>query len=423
MSKPVPTLKGFVFGLITALVLLAGFLGSGYPYIQFLAVILGGILSGAYGYTLWLSKILYDIEARRFFSSERAVEGANVEVFVRVRNNSQIPVYRLEIEDYPPWRAKPLTPPSFISSLDVGEEKEFSYVVKPSFGRHRWNRLTLSVGDPLGLFKVNRSVYVVSGLSASPVWSEIEGWFRKEDLSGASGAISRRRRGFSLEFYEIREYQPGDDIRRVVWSATARTGSLMVREDLDEIRASPFIFLDLSSDSWAGSPGRSPADLIAKLALSIVNLSARSGGVAGYTIFYGNNWRSFGPARAGDVLESLSAALSVSSPKDSRGRILLSRALEDALQRAEGRKLILLFGPGVLQGDLWNDLKKLLLRTSNIVIAIASPWSDDEVSNLIRKLELKVLENRYKDFAKLGWRIIIVKDPFTAWEVIKNVFR
>ncbi|MFN2465083.1 MAG: DUF58 domain-containing protein [Candidatus Dormibacteria bacterium] len=33
-----------------------------------------------------------------------------------------------------------------------------------------------------------------------------------------------------LEFYGMREYQPGDDLRRIVWRATARTGKVMVRE-------------------------------------------------------------------------------------------------------------------------------------------------------------------------------------------------
>jgi uncharacterized protein (DUF58 family) len=33
-----------------------------------------------------------------------------------------------------------------------------------------------------------------------------------------------------LEFYGMREYVPGDDLRRIVWRATARTGKVMVRE-------------------------------------------------------------------------------------------------------------------------------------------------------------------------------------------------
>lgn len=52
-----------------------------------------------------------------------------------------------------------------------------------------------------------------------------------------------------LEFYGMREYQPGDDLRRIVWRASARTGRLMVREAEEGITDHITIMLDTDRGS------------------------------------------------------------------------------------------------------------------------------------------------------------------------------
>jgi len=52
-----------------------------------------------------------------------------------------------------------------------------------------------------------------------------------------------------LEFYGMREYMPGDDLRRIVWRATARTGKVMVREAEQGITDHITIVLDTNRGS------------------------------------------------------------------------------------------------------------------------------------------------------------------------------
>ena len=52
-----------------------------------------------------------------------------------------------------------------------------------------------------------------------------------------------------LEFYGMREYVPGDDLRRIVWRATARTGKIMVREAEQGITDHITIILDTDRGS------------------------------------------------------------------------------------------------------------------------------------------------------------------------------
>ncbi len=421
MPRPVPTFKGFAFGLLFSLVLFTGFLGSGYPYLQALAIVLASFLAGAYGYASWQAEALYRLRVERGFPYERTVEGSNLNVIIKIKNPSSIHLYRIEIADEVPWRSKLIVNPVFVSTIGPNETKTFVYTIRPMFGRHRWNQIRISVGDPFGLFRVKRTVRIISGISATPAWSEVEEWIKKEDLAGSSGIVSRTRRGLSLEFFEIRDYQLGDDVRKVVWSVTARTGKLMVREDLDEVRASFHIFIDLSSDSWVGPPGRSPADIMAKLAPALLNLAARSGGIAGFTVFYGDGWRSYGPSRASETFEKLVAMLSVMSPEDSRSRTVLRKALEEAMLRAEDRQLLILLGPGALGGIAWSEIAKISSKIRDAFIGIIVPWGDDEVSKAISKLEEDVFKSKRDETKKLRLRMSLIRNPFIAWEVIWNV--
>jgi uncharacterized protein (DUF58 family) len=47
--------------------------------------------------------------------------------------------------------------------------------------------------------------------------------------AGGAGAVSGQRAGSSLEFCDYRDYQPGDDLRHVDWSAYARSDQLSVK--------------------------------------------------------------------------------------------------------------------------------------------------------------------------------------------------
>ncbi len=62
-----------------------------------------------------------------------------------------------------------------------------------------------------------------------------------------------------LEFYGMREYRPGDELRRIVWRASAKAGKLMVREAEEGITDAITIILDTDrgSHSWEGDHSES----------------------------------------------------------------------------------------------------------------------------------------------------------------------
>lgn len=101
---------------------------------------------------------------------------------------------------------------------------------------------------------------------------------------GHVGADERVERG-GTDLVALREYVPGDDLRRLHWATTARTGTLMVREDADPARPYLTVLLDDRAGSYAGDGLEDAVEVAASLANTAaeqghpVHLSTVSGSV------------------------------------------------------------------------------------------------------------------------------------------------
>lgn len=96
-----------------------------------------------------------------------------------------------------------------------------------------------------------------------------------------SGKYHSIFKGQGLEFSEVREYVPGDDIRTISWNVTARRNKPYIKK-YDEEREQTVIFVvDLSASGWFGSKNITKKDLIAELtavlAFSALKNSDRTG--------------------------------------------------------------------------------------------------------------------------------------------------
>lgn len=73
---------------------------------------------------------------------------------------------------------------------------------------------------------------------------------RRPRNTGAGSATHYRGDGY--EFVELREYVPGDDVRRIDWAATARSGALQTRVVLEDVALTLAAILDTSHSMQAG---------------------------------------------------------------------------------------------------------------------------------------------------------------------------
>lgn len=92
-------------------------------------------------------------------------------------------------------------------------------------------------------------------------------------------------RGRGLEFSEVRQYQPGDDVRIIDWNVTARMGHPFVKKHVEERELTVMIMVDLSGSEQFGTQGRLKAELAAELAAVLALSAIRNNDRVGLIIF------------------------------------------------------------------------------------------------------------------------------------------
>ena len=91
--------------------------------------------------------------------------------------------------------------------------------------------------------------------------------------SGIGGAYHAVFKGRGMEFAEVREYIPGDDIRSIDWNVTARLGAPFVKKYVEERELTVVLAVDLSASGIFGSGSQLKRDLAAEVG-SILAFSA-----------------------------------------------------------------------------------------------------------------------------------------------------
>ncbi|HEU4725144.1 MAG TPA: DUF58 domain-containing protein [Candidatus Eisenbacteria bacterium] len=100
-----------------------------------------------------------------------------------------------------------------------------------------------------------------------------------------SGAYRSAFRGQGLEFAEVREYVPGDDIRSIDWNVTARAGRPFVKRFDEERELTVVVALDLSGSLAFGSRSRAKRDAAAEAGALLALAAARNRDRVGLLLF------------------------------------------------------------------------------------------------------------------------------------------
>ena len=91
--------------------------------------------------------------------------------------------------------------------------------------------------------------------------------------------------GVGSELWQVRPYQPGDDVRRIEWNVTARTGEPHVRVELAERVLVTWLVLDASASMSFGTGERRKADVAEGVAIAVGYAATRRGNRLGTVAF------------------------------------------------------------------------------------------------------------------------------------------
>lgn len=100
-----------------------------------------------------------------------------------------------------------------------------------------------------------------------------------------AGEYSSAFKGRGVEFADVREYQPGDDVRTIDWNVTARMGSPYVKQYVEERELTVLFVVDHSASEVFGTSLRTKSDLAAEVCAVLALTAARSNDRVGSLLF------------------------------------------------------------------------------------------------------------------------------------------
>ncbi len=92
-------------------------------------------------------------------------------------------------------------------------------------------------------------------------------------------------KGRGVEFREVREYEPGDDVRSIDWNVTARQGSPFVKQFEEERELTILLLADLSASEGFGSGRRSKGAVLAEMGALLAFSAVSNGDKVGLILF------------------------------------------------------------------------------------------------------------------------------------------
>jgi len=172
---------------------------------------------------------------------------------------------------------------------------------------------------------------------------------------------------------ESRLYQPGDDVRRMDWSVTARTTHPHVRQMIADRELETWIVVDMSASLDFGTTGCEKRDLAVAAAAAITYLNSGGGNRIGAVIANGENVIRV-PARSGRQHEQTLLRAIATSPRAPLGvRGDLSAAI-DALRRPERRRGMAVIISDFLGPITWmRPLRAIAARHEVLGIEVIDP--------------------------------------------------
>ena len=100
-----------------------------------------------------------------------------------------------------------------------------------------------------------------------------------------AGAYHSQFKGRGMDFEELREYVPGDDVRTIDWNVTAKMRRPFVKLHREERELAVMLVLDISASGDFGSTGQTKRDFAAEVAATLAFSALRNGDKVGLLLF------------------------------------------------------------------------------------------------------------------------------------------
>ncbi len=193
-----------------------------------------------------------------------------------------------------------------------------------------------------------------------------------------AGEYESAFRGRGMEFEEVREYQPGDDIRHIDWNVTARMGLPFVKTYREERELTVMLMVDVSSSGAFGSGTKLKNEVAAEIAALLAYTAIKSNDRVGLIIF-SDRIEHFIPPKKGrsHVWRVIRDILTFRTP---RRRTDLQQALEYMEKVLSGRVVVFVISDFLDEG--YEDALRLSARRHDLTAIVVRDRREEELPRI-----------------------------------------
>jgi uncharacterized protein (DUF58 family) len=185
-----------------------------------------------------------------------------------------------------------------------------------------------------------------------------------------SGAYHSSFKGRGMEFAEVREYVPGDEIRDIDWNVTARHGAPFVKKFTEERELTVVLVVDASSSGDFGSQGEMKGEVMATISALLAFSAIKNNDRVGLLIFTSQVEMFIPPQKGKKHVLRVIRELLYFKPKE-KGTDL-SGALE-YLNKILKRRAVVFVISDFATGDFERPIKLLARRHDGVAITVWDP--------------------------------------------------
>jgi uncharacterized protein (DUF58 family) len=179
-------------------------------------------------------------------------------------------------------------------------------------------------------------------------------------------------RGFGTDFLDLREYEPGDDVRHIDWNVTARMDTPFVRQYAEDRELTAWLLLDRSPSMGFGPIDRPKELVLCELATTFARLLTRGGNRVGAILFDNEIEETLPPRSTRNQVLALTRNLM--RPTRSNGAITdLTGVLETAQGVIRRRSLVVLISDFITAPGWERPLLQLTERHEVVAIRLLDP--------------------------------------------------
>lgn len=269
--------------------------------------------------------------------------------------------------------------------IESGKNAYFQYILEPKErGEYSFGALNVYASSPLGFVARRFRFQKDAMLAAYPSFIHLRKYelmaLQNEVLLGGIKKI--RKLGHTMEFEQIKEYVPGDDIRTVNWKATSKTNRLMVNQFQDEKSQRIFMIIDKGRTMKMPFKGLSLLDYSINASMALSHIILKKSDRAGMMTFSKKAENKVAADNKSGQLRKISEALY--NVKTDFFESDFNRLYQDVKFSLNQRSLVLLFTNFETLDGLNRQMKYLRGIAKNHLLVVVF-FKNSELHQLINK--------------------------------------